>query len=244
MKLIYEGKTKNVYENVDGTITLKLKDDATGKDGVFDPGENTVGLSIDGLGRESLRLSAYYFELLAARGIPTHYISHDLDEVSMTVRPAKIFGRGVEFVCRAKADGSFVRRYGAYVKKGDDLPLLVEVTLKDDAGADPPITRDALVALGIMTVEEYDACVNLTQEITKIIAEDLAKKGLTLYDIKYEFGKMSSADIENGLHGKNKFVANCDVFVMDEFSAGVMRVYKNGVIVPPMELAKLVLNPA
>jgi len=242
MKLLYEGKTKNVFENSDGTITLKLKDSATGKDGVFDPGENAVGLSIAGLGRESLRLSAYYFELLAARGVPTHYISHDLDEVSMTVRPAKIFGRGVEFVCRVKADGSFVRRYGAYVKKGDDLPLLMEVTLKDDAGGDPPISRDALIALGIMSAEEYEACAVLTREVTGIIAEDLAKKGLTLYDIKYEFGKIVGGGIRNGAGGENKFVEKCDVFVMDEFSAGVMRVYRDGVIVPPMELGRLVLG--
>ena len=29
---------------------MKFKDDCTGKDGVFDPGENTVGLTIEGIG--------------------------------------------------------------------------------------------------------------------------------------------------------------------------------------------------
>ena len=227
MTLIYRGKTKDVYENIDGTITFKMKDDATGKDGVFDPGENAVGLSIEGLGRESLRLSAYYFALLAARGIPTHYIAHDLEKSEMTVLPVKIFGQGVEFVCRVRADGSFVRRYGAYAKKGDELPFLVEVTLKDDARQDPPITRDSLIALGIMTAEEYQTCADFSQKTAKIIAEDLAKKGLTLYDIKFEYGKRPDKPGE--------------IMLIDEFSAGVMRVYKSGEIVSPMDLAKYCL---
>ena len=36
MKLIYKGKTKDVYELQNGNILLKFKDDVTGKDGVFD----------------------------------------------------------------------------------------------------------------------------------------------------------------------------------------------------------------
>ena len=44
MKKIYEGKTKDVYSLENGNVMLKFKDDCTGKDGVFDPGENSVGL--------------------------------------------------------------------------------------------------------------------------------------------------------------------------------------------------------
>jgi phosphoribosylaminoimidazole-succinocarboxamide synthase len=225
MKLIYEGKTKNVYDNENGTLTLKLKDDATGKDGVFDPGENTVGLSIAGLGRESLKLTAHYFELLTAAGIPNHYVSSNIEEATMDVKAAKVFGHGLEFVCRVKADGSFVRRYGAYTKFGADLNYLVEVTIKDDERGDPPILKETLTTLGVMTVEEYDTCVKLTKKATKILREDLAKKGLELYDLKFEFGKNAN-----------------EIILMDEISAGCMRVYKNGEIVKPMELGGLVLN--
>ena len=44
MELIYTGKTKNVFALENGNYLLKFKDDCTGKDGVFDPGENSVGL--------------------------------------------------------------------------------------------------------------------------------------------------------------------------------------------------------
>ena len=64
MQKIYTGKTKDVYQLENGNVLLKFKDDCTGKDGVFDPGENTVGLTIEGIGRENLKTSIYYFEML------------------------------------------------------------------------------------------------------------------------------------------------------------------------------------
>ena len=225
MKLIYVGKTKDVYENPDGSYTLKLKDDATGKNGVFDPGENAVGLSIAGFGRESLRLSAHFFELLAARGVPTHYLGCDIESASMRGRPAKVFGLGLEFVCRLRAGGSFIRRYGAYAQPGDNLGFLVEATLKDDARGDPPVTVDTLVALGVMSAQEFETCAALTKSIAGLIAENLAAKGLELWDLKVEFGK-----------------AGDEILLIDEISGGCMRVYKNGELLHPMELTKFILG--
>ena len=225
MNLVYRGKTKDVYENPDGSYTLKLKDDATGKDGVFDPGENTVALSIEGLGRESLRLSKYFFEMLATHEVNTHYIDCDIENATMRVKPAKMFGQGLEFVCRAKARGGFLKRYGSYVQPGSDLNFLVEVTLKDDAKGDPPATKDTLLALGIMTEAEFDSCKTLTQKITKLIAEDLSAKGLELQDVKYEFGKSDGG-----------------ILLIDEISGGCMRVHQNGEPMHPMNLTKFILK--
>lgn len=225
MKLIYQGKTKNVYENQDGTYTLKLKDDATGKDGVFDPGENAVGLSIEGLGRESLRLTKYFFEKLKAENIPTHYIDCNIEDITMQVKPAKVFGKGLEFVCRRKAGGSFVKRYGAYVEAGTELDYLVEVTLKDDARQDPPLTKDTLETLQIMTADDYEACKALTKTITKKIAADLSTKGIELQDIKFEFGKSGE-----------------EILLIDEISGGCMRVYKDGELLHPMDMTKFILS--
>ena len=69
-KLVYTGKTKNVYALDNGNYLLKFKDDCTGKDGVFDPGENSIGLTIDGVGDVNLRMSIYFFEKINAAGIP------------------------------------------------------------------------------------------------------------------------------------------------------------------------------
>jgi len=225
LKLIYRGKTKDVYEKSDGSYVLKIKDDATGKDGKFDPGENAVGLSIEGLGKASLRMSKYFFELINKQGIPTHYLDCDLDEVTMNVLAVTMFGQGLEFVCRRKAVGSFIRRYGQYAKEGQELDYLVEVTLKDDEKGDPLITKDALVMLEVISEEDYEICKDLTQRITKIIYEDLVTKGLELYDIKYEFGKHQGKTI-----------------LIDEVSASSMRVYKDNEVVEPLELTRLILE--
>ena len=58
MRKVYTGKTKDVFALEDGNYLLKFKDDCTGKDGVFDPGENSVGLTIEGVGDVNLRMSA------------------------------------------------------------------------------------------------------------------------------------------------------------------------------------------
>ena len=132
-KLVYTGKTKDVYALDNGNYLLKFKDDCTGKDGVFDPGENSVGLTIDGVGDVNLRMSIYFFEKINAAGIKTHYVSADLSNTTMEVLPAKVFGHGLEVICRHKAVGSFFRRYGEYIEEGADLPAYVEMTFKNDA---------------------------------------------------------------------------------------------------------------
>ena len=188
LQLLYTGKTKNVYALENGNCLLKFKDDVTGKDGVFDPGENQVGLSIDGVGDVNLRMSIYFFEKINAAGIYTHYVSADLKNTTMEVKKAKPFGKGLEVICRHKAVGSFIRRYGDYIEAGADLPAYVETTFKNDALGDPLVTKDALVCLGVMTDQQYEDMKAMTQKITQIIADDLAEKGLVLYDIKFEYG--------------------------------------------------------
>ena len=160
MELKYTGKTKDVYALEDGNYLLKFKDDVTGVDGVFDPGANTVGLTMEGAGRAGLRLTKFFFEKLNEKGIPTHYIDANIEEQTMTVKPAEVFGKGLEVICRYKAVGSFLRRYGLYAEEGQSLDAFVEVTIKDDDREDPPISEDALDMLGILTKEEYKTLKN------------------------------------------------------------------------------------
>jgi len=223
MKLVYTGKTKDVFALDNGNYLLKFKDDCTGKDGVFDPGENSVGLTIEGVGDVNLRMSIYFFEKINAAGIRTHYVSADLQNTTMEVKAAKVFGKGLEVICRERAVGSFIRRYGALIESGAKLPSYVETTLKDDAKGDPLITKDALVDIGVMSAAQYDDLKDMTQKITKIVADDLAAKGMELYDIKFEFG----------------YDADGNVMLIDEVASGNMRVYKDGEYVDPMTLNKL-----
>ena len=219
MKAVYTGKTKDVFALDNGNYLLKFKDDCTGKDGKFDPGENAVGLTIEGVGRINLRMSVYFFE---KAGIRTHYVSANLDECTMEVLPARVFGHGLEVICRLRAVGSFFRRYGEYIAEGAALPSYVETTFKDDAKGDPLVTKDGLVDLKVMTAEQYDSLKEQTQKITAIVADELNKRGLELYDIKFEFGYVGD-----------------EVILIDEIASGNMRVYKDGVYIEPMALSEL-----
>ncbi len=227
MKLIYTGKTKDVYALDDGNYLLKFKDDVTGENGVFDPGSNTVGLTIDGIGKAGLRLTKFFFEILREKGIPTHYIDANIEKATMTVKPATVFGKGLEVICRYRAVGSFLRRYGMYAEEGQPLDAFVEVTLKDDERQDPPITKDALAMLGLLSAEEYEVLKDLTRKIGNVVKEELAKKGVELYDIKFEFGRV----------GKDR-----QIVLIDEISGGNMRAYKDGKYIEPLLLEKLMLK--
>ena len=231
MKKLYEGKTKDVYALDNGNVMLKFKDDCTGKDGVFDPGENTVGLTIEGIGRANLETSVYYFEMLKKAGIKTHYVSADVENATMEVLDAECFGKaqgggGLEVICRLVATGSFIRRYGEYIKDGTPIEGgYVECTFKNDAKGDPLVTGEGLAVLGVMTPEQFESLKAQTLAITKIVADDLKTIGLDLWDIKFEFG-----------YNKG------EVVLIDEIASGNMRVYKGKDIVPPVELTKLILN--
>ncbi|MBQ2058231.1 MAG: phosphoribosylaminoimidazolesuccinocarboxamide synthase, partial [Firmicutes bacterium] len=92
-----------------------------------------------------------------------------------------------------------------------------------DAKGDPLVTKDGLIVLGVMTSEQYDAIKLQTQQITQIVADEMAARGMELYDIKFEFG----------------YDADGNVMLIDEIASGNMRVYKNGEYIEPMELSEL-----
>ncbi len=226
MKKIYEGKTKDVFSLENGNVLLKFKDDCTGKDGVFDPGENSVGLQIEGIGKANLRTSVYYFDLLKKAGIKTHYVSANVDDATMEVLPGKVFGHGLEVICRLVATGSFIRRYGEYIEDGTVLEGgYVECTFKNDEKGDPLVTGEGLAALGVMSEDMFKSMKEQTLKITKIVADDLKTIGLDLWDIKFEFGYNGD-----------------EVILIDEIASGNMRVYKGSEIVNPVDLTEMILN--
>lgn len=215
MEKIYSGKTKDVFAIDEQNVLLHFKDDVTGKDGVFDPGENQVGLQIEGAGRSAVSMTKFFYEKLNALGLNTHFVSADVDKNEAIVRKAKVFGKGLEVIVRYRAVGSFIRRYGDYIEEGTVIPPYVEVTLKDDKRNDPLITADALDTLNILSLAQYDELANLARQIGQVVKDELAKKDLELYDIKFEFG---------------------------EISGGNMRAYKDGQYIQPLELEKLLLG--
>lgn len=222
MEVTYRGKTKNLFQE-DGKFFMQFKDDMTGTDGVFDTGGNQVAGSVAGAGHECIKVSKYFFERLKEEGIKTHYINADLEKNVMEVKKASVFGKGIEVITRFVAVGSFIRRYGSYIEEGKPLNNYTEMTLKDDDRDDPLIIEDALVQLGILKEGEYDKICQMNIKISNIIKDILKEKGLDLYDIKLEYGRLAGSD---------------EIVLIDEVSGGNMRAYKDGKYIKPLELSK------
>lgn len=222
MEVTYRGKTKNLFQE-DGKFFMQFKDDMTGTDGVFDTGGNQVAGSVEGAGHECIKVSKYFFERLKEEGIKTHYINADLEKNVMEVKKASVFGKGIEVITRFIAVGSFIRRYGSYIEEGKPLNNYTEMTLKDDDRDDPLIIEDALVQLGILKEGEYDKICQMNIKISNIIKDILKEKGLDLYDIKLEYGRLAGSD---------------EIVLIDEVSGGNMRAYKDGKYIKPLELSK------
>ena len=221
LEKIYAGKTKDVYHYRDGEILLYTKDETTGwwkndAAGVRyfeeDPGGNEVGPAVSGMGQKNLISSDYYFKKFIEAGIPTHYIDCDFDENLMLVKAGKVLGQGLECIIRFYAMGSLLRRFPDVYTEGQPVENFFETTLKSDADNDPPITKEELVEQGILTEEQYDQIKRVCRDAAEVIQADLTEEALTLVDIKFEIG-----------------LINDKIVLIDEVSAGVMRVAKGDV---------------
>lgn len=225
MKTLYNGKTKNVLTNEEnGEVYLLFKDDATGENGVFDPGSNTVGGSVEGKGKTGLKVTKYFFELLEKNGIPTHYLGADIDNGLMQVR--KLTVPKLEFVLRYYTAGSMCRRFT--LEEGIPFnPPYLEVTLKDDEQGDPLISERLCIMKGLLVEGQYDEALQILVNVGEVLKKELTQMNLKLIDFKIELG----------------FDENNKVYVADEITPDIWRVKdENGNIPNQIDCAKLILE--
>lgn len=224
MKQLYEGKTKNVLlDEETGIVHLFFKDSATGENGVFDPGSNSVGGSVEGKGKVGLEVSTYFFELMEKNGIPTHYLGGDISQGLMKVRNLTV--PRLEFVLRYQTAGSMCRRFD--LEEGIEFnPPYTEVTLKSDEQGDPLISERICLMKGLLKEGQYDEAIDLTVRVGEVLKAELATMNLTLIDFKIEIGYDES--------GK--------VFVADEITPDIWRVRdENGNIPNQIDCANMIL---
>ena len=225
MQIIYTGKTKNVLrDEADGSTWLFFKDDATGENGVFDPGFNTVGGSVAGKGKTGLTIAAYFFGLMERAGIPTQFLGADLDNRLMQVRRLDV--PKLEFVLRYFTAGSMCRRFTLEPGVVFDPPYL-EVTLKDDEQGDPLISERLCLLKGMLRPGEYQKALDLLVKAGGVLRAELAELGLKLIDFKLEFG----------------FDEQRNIYIADEITPDIWRVQdENGDIPNQIDCANLLLG--
>lgn len=177
-EMIYEGKAKKVYTTDDPELVIvEYKDDATAFNG------EKRG-TISGKGEMNNRMTAIFFEMLGAQGIPTHFVER-LSEREQLVRRVKIVP--IEVVVRNIAAGSLSKRLG--LPEGEALPRpIVELYYKDDALGDPLINDDHIAIMGLATPEQLAAIRTYALAINDILRAHLAGRNVLLVDFKLEFG--------------------------------------------------------
>ena len=225
MKTLYSGKTKDVLlDEAANVVHLLFKDSATGENGVFDPGSNTVGGSVAGKGKIGLEVSKYFFELMEKNNIPTHYLGADIEQGLMKVRNLTV--PKLEFVLRYYTAGSMCRRFT--LEEGIEFnPPYCEVTLKDDIQGDPLISERICIMKGLLKEGQYDEALDILVRVAAVLREELAKMDLKLIDLKIEVG----------------YDENGKMYVADEITPDIWRVKDtNGNIPNQIDCAKLILD--
>jgi len=225
MNTIYKGKTKDVLRDEStGAYYLLFKDDATGENGVFDPGANTVGGSVSGKGKIGLIISEHFLKIMEQNKIPTHYLGADIDKCLMKVRHVTV--PKLEFILRYFTAGSLCRRFTIDSGLVFDPPY-AEVTLKDDDQGDPLISERLCLMKGLIKEGEYQKFIDLLVRVGDVLRSELKKLNLTLIDFKIEFGLDEQRNI----------------YVADEITPDIWRVKdENGKIPNQIDCAKLILD--
>ncbi|WP_048147847.1 phosphoribosylaminoimidazolesuccinocarboxamide synthase [Palaeococcus ferrophilus] len=219
MKLIYRGKTKDVYE--DGPyLVFHFKDSILGEGGREDTGGNEVVGERRGKGSAVLDEAEFFFRLLEENGIRTHFVERIDERRARFLKAERI---PLEVIYRELAYGSFLRRYNGWVEELKPLGI-VEFTLKDDSLKDPLITEEAITKLGIAGEREVREMKEKTLEVGEILRGFFSSKGLQLVDFKLEFGRR-----------------NGELILIDELSGDTMRVMRDGKLLSQEELREVIV---
>ena len=177
--LLYEGKAKRVYQTDEpGRYIIEFKDEATAFDGKK---RGTIAQK----GVLNNKISAYFFELLAQAGIPSHY-QETLSDREMLVRAVEIIP--VEVVARNIAAGSLAKRIGVPEGMPLNQPVVEYYYKRDDLG-DPMINCSHVVVLGLATAEELHQMREIALKVNQVLKEHLDARGIILVDFKLEFGR-------------------------------------------------------
>lgn len=177
-KIIYEGKTKIVYQADDeDKVIVSYKDSATAFNGI----KKAV---IKNKGILNSLISAKIFKYLEENGIKTDFVAkvNDRDTLCQKARPIRI-----EFICRNRVAGHMASSLGLEEGLILDAPVL-ELSYKSDRLNDPRINDYHVIALKLLTEAQLKECYSLVLKINDLLVELFKQMEINLVDFKLEFG--------------------------------------------------------
>lgn len=183
--MLYEGKAKKIFATDDPSIIIMhYKDDATAFNGI-------KRASIKNKGVLNQKIMALIYKKLQKEGIPTHYLA-SLNERDQSCKKVAIIP--LEIIVRNVIAGSLASRIG--IPEGTKPSnIIYELCYKNEELGDPMINDHHAVAIGAASYEEIDIIYQLTKKINAILVKIFSEVGITLVDVKMEFGKTSDGQI-------------------------------------------------
>ncbi|MDE7396409.1 MAG: phosphoribosylaminoimidazolesuccinocarboxamide synthase [Muribaculum sp.] len=190
-KSVYHGKVRDVYDINDDLMVMVATDRISAFDVILPKGIPSKG--------QVLNQIACKFLDATADIVPNWKLATPDPMVTVGL---KCEGFRVEMIIRGYLTGSAWREYQSGVREicGVKLPdgmrenerfpePIITPTTKAEAGHDENISREEIIAQGIVSKEDYETMERYTRALFKRGSEIAASKGLILVDTKYEFGK-------------------------------------------------------
>ena len=189
---VYHGKVRDVYTINDSTLAVIATDRISAFDVILPKGIPFKG--------QVLNQIAAYFLKSTADIVPNWMLATPDPMVTVGIRCE---GFKVEMIVRGYIAGSAWREYQKGVREicGVKLPdglrenerlphPIITPTTKADEGHDENISREEIIARGIVSAEDYAVMEDYALKLFRRGTEMAAEKGLILVDTKYEFGKL------------------------------------------------------
>lgn len=188
---VYHGKVRDVYDINDDIMVMVATDRISAFDVILPKGIPFKGQVLNQIAAKFLDATADI--------VPNWKLATPDPMVTVGL---KCEGFRVEMIIRGYLTGSAWREYQAGcrelcgvklpdgMKENEKFPEpIITPTTKAEAGHDENISREEIIAQGIVDKADYEQMESYTRELFKRGSEIAAKHGLILVDTKYEFGK-------------------------------------------------------
>jgi phosphoribosylaminoimidazole-succinocarboxamide synthase len=187
MRLLREGKVKNIFQLENGNLLLKFSDRVSAFDIKFDE-------KIPNKGKVLCKFANFWFNKL---DVPSHFIGMRQENVIEVKRLSMI---PYEFIVRGYYYGSMLERYATVsdlkslfgrnltLKKGAKLPYpIFEITTKSEEH-DVPIKREKVLSSGNLTGSTLKKIEDISLAIYDTMRSSAKLSGFMIADVKLEFG--------------------------------------------------------
>jgi phosphoribosylaminoimidazole-succinocarboxamide synthase len=197
-KSVYRGKVREVYNINDDLLVMIATDRLSAFDVVLPEGIPYKGQILNQIATKFMQLTQDIVpNWLIATPDPNVAVGHLCEpfKVEMVIRgylsghAAREYALGKRTICGvAMPEG---------LKENDKFPtpIITPTTKADNGSHDEDISREAILANGIVTEEDYLVLEKYTRDLYQRGTEIAASRGLILVDTKYEFGKTKEGKI-------------------------------------------------